>query len=53
MNLGAAQASGSEIANDLNNAKVAAMKAAELGKHHFSIFTDLFCDLFDYFSFND
>ncbi|KAI9121563.1 hypothetical protein K1719_008596 [Acacia pycnantha] len=30
VNLGTAQASGSEVVNDLNSAKVAAMKAAEL-----------------------
>lgn len=41
VNLGTAQASGSEVINDLNSAKVAAMKAAELGKCLFSIAIDL------------
>lgn len=41
VNLGTAQASGSEVINDLNSAKVAAMKAAELGKRLFSIAIDL------------
>jgi hypothetical protein len=38
VNVGQAHANTSEAANDLDAAKVAAMKAAELGTHYFYIY---------------
>lgn len=53
VNLGTAEASGSEVVNDLNSAKVAAMKAAELGKRLFPLQLTLFCNMVNCLTFND